>query len=332
MYGRQVRGPTDIIADICEGRNNHAEEYVFVHRYVQDLEDKVKESGYIASRNAAQELKRYRDMRNKTAVIREYKRGDKVLILLPKDGNNLYMTYQGPYSIHSVGKNNNYLCKTGDSLRLYHANLLRKYEDRQDFTLCGNLAFVEDVGDESEESPITFVQSLRKETLQNVKVNQDAPVTFRDQAKAVLREFDDVLSDLPGHTDIIRHEIKLTDPTPFGISQYPIPFHARVCNKTRNTTDAGYSPNFSEGYAQGCRISSIRVVAPYFDDILIHSTSWEDHLLDLEATLQALRQHNSTGKPSKIFVGYTSIEFLGHIVEEGVVRPDEAKTEKILNI
>ncbi|GFO34690.1 hypothetical protein PoB_006119500 [Plakobranchus ocellatus] len=33
MYGRQVRGPTDIIADIYEGGNNHAEEYVFVHRY-----------------------------------------------------------------------------------------------------------------------------------------------------------------------------------------------------------------------------------------------------------------------------------------------------------
>ncbi|GFO40701.1 Pol polyprotein [Plakobranchus ocellatus] len=55
MYGRQVRGPTDIIADICEGRNNHAQEYLFVHRYVQDLEDKVKESGDIASRNAAQD-------------------------------------------------------------------------------------------------------------------------------------------------------------------------------------------------------------------------------------------------------------------------------------
>ncbi|GFO40699.1 Pol polyprotein [Plakobranchus ocellatus] len=73
-------------------------------------------------------------------------------------------------------------------------------------------------------------------------------------------------------------------------------------------------------------------VASYFDDILIHSASWEDHLLDLEATLQALRQHNLTGKPSKIFVGYTSIEFLGHIVEGRVVRPDETKIEKILNI
>ncbi|GFN78622.1 retrovirus-related pol polyprotein from transposon 412-like protein [Plakobranchus ocellatus] len=31
-------------------------------------------------------------------------------------------------------------------------------------------------------------------------------------------------------------------------------------------------------------------VASYFDDILIHSASWEDHLLDLEATLQALRK------------------------------------------
>ncbi|GFO40700.1 Pol polyprotein [Plakobranchus ocellatus] len=85
------------------------------------------------------------------------------------------------------------------------------------------------------------MQPLRKETHQDVKVNQDAPVTFRDQAKAVLREFDDVLSDLPGQTDIIRHEIKLTDPTPFRISQYPIPIHARdaVKHEIQHMLDTG---------------------------------------------------------------------------------------------
>ena len=33
MYGRQVRGPADIIADICSGSDNIVEEYTFVHDY-----------------------------------------------------------------------------------------------------------------------------------------------------------------------------------------------------------------------------------------------------------------------------------------------------------
>ncbi|GFN74705.1 retrovirus-related pol polyprotein from transposon 17.6 [Plakobranchus ocellatus] len=37
-------------------------------------------------------------------------------------------------------------------------------------------------------------------------------------------------------------------------------------------------------------------------------------------------------KPSKTTVGNTSVEFLGHIVSGGEIKPDNAKTQKILDI
>ena len=58
-------------------------------------------------------------------------KGDKVLILLPQNGNNLFMRYQGPYSIQKVANDNNYVCQIGKKLKTYHANLLKKFEERQ---------------------------------------------------------------------------------------------------------------------------------------------------------------------------------------------------------
>ncbi|GFR83687.1 Gypsy retrotransposon integrase-like protein 1 [Elysia marginata] len=39
MYGRQVRGPADILADICSGKENMLEEFTFIHEYSNQLKE-----------------------------------------------------------------------------------------------------------------------------------------------------------------------------------------------------------------------------------------------------------------------------------------------------
>ncbi|GFN74058.1 hypothetical protein PoB_000056400 [Plakobranchus ocellatus] len=73
-------------------------------------------------------------------------------------------------------------------------------------------------------------------------------------------------------------------------------------------------------------------VVSYFDDVLIFSKSWEEHLEHIEKTLSALREAGFTVKPSKTIVGCEHINFLGHIVGKGQLKPDENKTEKIRNL
>ena len=61
----------------------------------------------------------------------------------------------------------------------------------------------------------------------------------------------------------------------------------------------------------------------FFDDILVHSASWSDHLHHVRNVLDRLKSYGLTARPSKILAGFQSLEFLGHVVESGVLRPDE---------
>ncbi len=59
--------------------------------------------------------------------------------------------------------------------------------------------------------------------------------------------------------------------------------------------------------------------APYIDDILIFSRSWEEHMVDVRKVLGVLRKHGLTAKPSKCTWGRSSVEYLGHVVGSGMV-------------
>eukprot|EP00745_Piridium_sociabile_P043738 TRINITY_DN8997_c0_g2_i9.p1 TRINITY_DN8997_c0_g2~~TRINITY_DN8997_c0_g2_i9.p1 ORF type:complete len:902 (-),score=147.63 TRINITY_DN8997_c0_g2_i9:1001-3472(-) len=70
----------------------------------------------------------------------------------------------------------------------------------------------------------------------------------------------------------------------------------------------------------------------FFDDILVHSLTWNTHLSDVRGVLARLRSFNLTARPSKIQAGFRTLEFLGHIVGDGSLRPEDGKVKKILRI
>ena len=57
-----------------------------------------------------------------------------------------------------------------------------------------------------------------------------------------------------------------------------------------------------------------KFVLVFFDDILIYSKSWEDHVQHVDKVLQLLEAHQLYVKPSKCFFGVQEVEYLGHIV------------------
>ncbi|CAH8456700.1 unnamed protein product [Dicrocoelium dendriticum] len=67
-------------------------------------------------------------------------------------------------------------------------------------------------------------------------------------------------------------------------------------------------------------------VYPYLDDILIASSSDEEHLHHLDALFQRLTQHGVTVNPDKCELGQSSIDFLGHRISASGI---EALPDKI---
>ncbi|GFO40943.1 retrovirus-related pol polyprotein from transposon 17.6 [Plakobranchus ocellatus] len=62
--------------------------------------------------------------------------------------------------------------------------------------------------------------------------------------------------------------------------------------------------------------------------VLVFSASWEEHLVHVGKTLETLQRAKFTIKHFKNTVGNTTVEFLGHQVSGGEIKPDNTKTQK----
>jgi hypothetical protein len=58
----------------------------------------------------------------------------------------------------------------------------------------------------------------------------------------------------------------------------------------------------------------------FFDDILIYSKTWEEHLRHLDEVLGILEDQNLYAKESKCEFGMTKMPYLGHIIGENGVQ------------
>jgi hypothetical protein len=72
-----------------------------------------------------------------------------------------------------------------------------------------------------------------------------------------------------------------------------------------------------------------RFVLVFFDDILIYSKSWADHLRHLRAVLTELRRHTLFVKRSKCAFSVSSVAYLGHIISEAGVAMYPTKVKAI---
>ncbi|KAL4378379.1 hypothetical protein GQ457_02G014110 [Hibiscus cannabinus] len=69
----------------------------------------------------------------------------------------------------------------------------------------------------------------------------------------------------------------------------------------------------------------------FLDDILVFSSTWQDHLLHLRTVLQLLKQHGLVAKLSKCSFGHDTVEYLGHVVSRNGLAVDSTKVSAIQN-
>ena len=69
----------------------------------------------------------------------------------------------------------------------------------------------------------------------------------------------------------------------------------------------------------------LRFVLVFFDDILIHSSSLEEHAQHLSKVLGLLEQHQLYANAKKCVIGQTQVAYLSHIVSRASVAVDAEK-------
>ncbi|KAJ0810360.1 putative nucleotidyltransferase, Ribonuclease H [Helianthus annuus] len=74
-----------------------------------------------------------------------------------------------------------------------------------------------------------------------------------------------------------------------------------------------------------------KFVLVFFDDILIYSTSWAQHLSHIRCVLQLLLANNLVAKRSKCVFGQQRIGYLGHFISSAGVAVDPEKITSIQN-
>ncbi|GFO06630.1 reverse transcriptase [Plakobranchus ocellatus] len=70
----------------------------------------------------------------------------------------------------------------------------------------------------------------------------------------------------------------------------------------------------------------------YFDDTLLHTSNWSQHIEGLRCLLSTLRRHGLTVNPKKLVIAKPSVEFLGHKVAGGTMSPLPQKIDKIIQL
>ena len=67
----------------------------------------------------------------------------------------------------------------------------------------------------------------------------------------------------------------------------------------------------------------------YWDDILVHTRTWEEHIRALRELFSRLVQAGLTIRPTKCLFGVNSVDFLGHRLEQGIIGLHQGNVEKI---
>nr|XP_034316843.1 uncharacterized protein LOC117686229 isoform X2 [Crassostrea gigas] len=229
LYGRTVRGPMTILKELWT-KEIPDEDVKTTYQYVLDLRTRLEETCDIARQNLEKASKRQRKYYNRKTQGRQMKEGDTVLILLPTKSNKLLMQWKGPYSVIQKIGHMDYKIDMGGKLKTFHANLLKKYVER-DTLNCGvlstcaiSLIDFSDLDDDEQQDSILMPPVTQTETAKDIKFADRLTPDQLETAKSLCDSFSDVFTDIPGMTNLVEHKIVVTSSEPVRVKPYPIPF------------------------------------------------------------------------------------------------------------
>ncbi|KAG5277592.1 hypothetical protein AALO_G00119390, partial [Alosa alosa] len=216
LYGRQVRGPLDLLRDTWVTPKPQEQDSVL--SYVLKMRQKMEEMATIVEDNMtkAQQIQaRWYDQR---ARQRSFAPGQQVLLLLPTTENKLLARWQGPYRVtRQLGPVTYELEMPGrrKTKQAFHVNLLKEWRDREE--VPSQQLMVQDVQGDVE-PPEQFFPSAVSPTDPEIS---HLTAQQAQELKAIVPP--GLFSEQPGRTQLVEHDLLLKDTTPVRQHMYRIP-------------------------------------------------------------------------------------------------------------
>lgn len=145
VFGHTVRGPLKLLKESWVTENTV---HCSISEYVDKMQCRLHRACELAKENLGICQKRMKQRYDRKAVVREFKPGDRVLMLLPILGSALQTRYTGPYRVERRVGDVNYVIATPDrrkKSRLCHINMLKRYCERNESSKASTLTYDSDI-------------------------------------------------------------------------------------------------------------------------------------------------------------------------------------------
>lgn len=222
IYGRHVRGPLSLLKELWTG-DHQSEEVKTTYGYVLDLRDRLEKTLQLAQENLSRAKVTQKKYYDRGSRIRRLKVGDRALILLPTTENKLLMHWKGPFMVTGKKGNFDYWLDMGHTTKLFHINMLKRYEERPQQLSPQSASFIV-VEEEETDTPVPTFKSTEGLGTEAIKLGPNLRESQREEVLELLTTHKDVFSEVPGKTNLLECRLQLTTSDPINTQQYPLPF------------------------------------------------------------------------------------------------------------
>ena len=267
LYGRFVRGPLSIVKEEWEDLKPEDVKQSAIS-YILDARERLKKMTALANSREISQKEKQKKYFDKKTKDRQLKVHDKVLLLLPTSTNNLLAEWRGPYEIIDQVSPVDYTVKMKKkTTKTFHIKMIKKWYDRHENENLevDNQDEILDEADDRHFHSICIIYSKEEDCVYEDIVNpllvphksvndirMDSLLTEgqKQQLNDLCKEFDDVLTDVPGRTSIIEHKVVLNSETPVYKTPYTMPYAVRekVEQEVKNMLNAGIVKKFKSAY------------------------------------------------------------------------------------
>lgn len=240
VFGHCVRGPLKMLKEDMLSVQTSVKSNVL--EYVSKFRERLHKACSVAKEallNAQLTMKSHFDRKS---VLRDFKEGDQVLVLLPVVGSVLSARFSGPYEVQKKISSTDYVIRTPDrrkKSRVCHVNMLKAYHVRE--PPLGDTGTVKqpevanvpvpalacDVTPDCEDDGViirhTYQQCARFKNSE-ILADLDFPLAHlsdsqRRDIKDLISTFPSLFHDVPSCTTVLKHDIDVGNAIP--VKQHP---------------------------------------------------------------------------------------------------------------